>query len=257
MKDMKDMKEMKDKLVLVTGASRGIGAAIAQQCVDLGAYVMGTATTLEGAQKIEAMGIHAGAVLRLDAACEPPLQEAIADLLALILKRFDKKGPDILVNNAGMTQDNLMLRMSDFQWNSVIQANLSGTFYLTKQMMRHMLKERWGRIVNMSSVVGVTGNAGQVNYAAAKAGLLGFTKSLALEIASRGITVNAVAPGFIRTDMTDGLGESVQTALLEKIPTGRLGTSVDIAGCVAFLLSDAAAYITGHTLHVNGGLYMA
>jgi 3-oxoacyl-[acyl-carrier protein] reductase len=241
------------KTALVTGASRGIGHAIALSLGREGATVVGTATTNQGAELItEAFakaGVHGyGLTLNVNDA------GSIENTMSVIKERFGM--PSILVNNAAITQDNLLLRMKDEEWENVIDTNLSSIFRVTKICLRDMLKARWGRIISISSVVGSTGNPGQVNYAAAKAGLLGFTKALALEVASRSITVNAVAPGFIDTDMTRGLAEEQRTSLLERIPLQRLGHADEIAAAVAFLASEGAGYITGQTLHVNGGMYM-
>ncbi len=251
---MEQIMAQKGRVALVTGASRGIGLAIALNLGRAGAVVVGTATTQQGADNIsrqfEQAGIQgAGLILNVSAA------ESIETALATIKERYGM--PAILVNNAAITQDNLLLRMKEEEWHNVIETNLSSIFRLSKACLRDMLKARWGRIINISSVVGSTGNAGQVNYAAAKAGLVGFTKALAQEVGSRDITVNAVAPGFIDTDMTRGLAEEQRTALLQKIPIPRLGQPDDIAAAVVFLASNAAGYITGQTLHVNGGMYMA
>ncbi|MCS6946911.1 MAG: 3-oxoacyl-ACP reductase FabG [Steroidobacteraceae bacterium] len=242
-----------EDLVLVTGASRGIGAAIAADLSAAGARVIGTATTAAGAAAIGAALARfgrqgRGAVLDLaDAASIDALVRELESAAEL---------PTILVNNAAITRDALLLRMKDEDWNTVIQTNLTGVFRLTRACVRRMVKERRGRIINLTSVVGVTGNPGQANYAAAKAGLIGFTKTLARELASRNITVNAVAPGFIDTDMTRALSESQRSALLAQIPMGRLGEAQDVASAVRFLASPQAAYITGQTLHVNGGMYL-
>jgi 3-oxoacyl-[acyl-carrier protein] reductase len=248
---MTDMLE-KD-IALVTGASRGIGNAIALALGAAGATVIGTATTEEGAQKFGAVLAAAGAKGHgavLDASNPASIDALLAGLEAA------GEAPSILVNNAAITRDTLLLRMKPEDWDAVITTNLTSVFRLSKACVRRMMKERNGRIVNLTSVVGLTGNAGQVNYAAAKAGLLGFTKSLAKELASRGITVNAVAPGFIDTDMTRGLSEEQKAALLTQIPMARLGTPEDVAAAVLFLVSPQANYITGETLHVNGGMYM-
>jgi 3-oxoacyl-[acyl-carrier protein] reductase len=241
-------------IALVTGASRGIGNAIALALAAAGATVIGTATTAEGAQKfgqaLTAAGLKGhGAVL--DAADPASIDALLASLEAA------GESPSILVNNAAITRDTLLLRMKPEDWDAVITTNLTSVFRLSKACVRRMMKERHGRIVNLTSVVGVTGNAGQSNYAAAKAGLIGFTKSLAKELASRGITVNAVAPGFIDTDMTRGLSEAQKSALLAQIPMARLGSPEDVAAAVLFLVSPQAGYITGETLHVNGGMYMS
>ncbi len=245
---------LQGKIALVTGASRGIGQAIALGLGNAGATVIGTATTADGAENISSVlqaANIAGSGLKLDV-CN-------TDEISTLLKRVtDEFGPiDILINNAGITRDNLMLRMKDEEWDQVMDTNLKGVFRMSKAVLRGMMKLRAGRIINIGSVVGSTGNPGQANYAAAKAGLLGFTKSLAREVGSRGITVNAVAPGFIDTDMTKELPENAREALLSQIALGRLGSPEDIAVAVLFLASDAAAYISGETLHVNGGMYMA
>ena len=244
---------LENQVALVTGASRGIGNAIALALGAAGARIIGTATSTEGAARVtEALAAQGckgrGAVL--DAADPASIDALIAQL--------EQAGelPTILVNNAAITRDTLLLRMKPEDWDAVIATNLTAVFRLSKACVRRMMKERRGRIVNLTSVVGVTGNAGQVNYAAAKAGILGFTKSLAKELASRGITVNAVAPGFIDTDMTRALDEAQRTALLGQIPLARLGTPEDVAAAVLFLASPQAGYITGETLHVNGGMFM-
>ena len=244
---------LENDVALITGASRGIGHAIALALGGAGARVIGTATSAEGAARLGAtLASHGcngrGAVL--DAGNAASVDTLIGELEAA------SELPTILVNNAAVTRDSLLLRMKAEDWEAVITTNLTGVFRLSKACVRHMMKERRGRIVNLTSVVGVTGNAGQANYAAAKAGLLGFTKSLARELASRGITVNAVAPGLIDTDMTRALNEAQRAALVGQIPVGRLGTPADVAGAVLFLVSPQATYITGETLHVNGGMYM-
>jgi 3-oxoacyl-[acyl-carrier protein] reductase len=244
---------LESQVALVTGASRGIGHAIALALGGAGARVIGTATSVEGAAKLTAaLASHGcngrGAVL--DAASPGSIDALLAELDTAA------ELPTILVNNAAITRDTLLLRMKPEDWDAVIATNLTAVFRLSRGCVRRMMKERHGRIVNLTSVVGLTGNAGQANYAAAKAGLLGFTKSLARELASRGITVNAVAPGFIDTDMTRALSEEQRTALLAQIPLGRLGTAADVAAAVLFLVSPQAAYVTGETLHVNGGMYM-
>jgi 3-oxoacyl-[acyl-carrier protein] reductase len=243
-----------NKVALVTGASRGIGAAIAEQLGAAGAIVIGTATSEAGAQKISArlqeLGIKgAGRVLNVTDA------ESVTTLLKSVQEEFGT--PEILVNNAGITKDNLLMRMSDEEWFDVINTNLSAVYRLSKAVLRGMMKNRWGRIINISSVVGAMGNPGQTNYAATKAGVAGFARSLAAEVGSRGITVNTVAPGFIDTDMTKVLPEEQKQMLLSKIPLGRLGKPEEIAAVVAFLASDAGGYISGETIHVNGGMYMA
>lgn len=235
---------------LVTGASRGIGAAIATALAGAGATVVGTATSGPGAEGIsETLGDHGRGIV-LDIADDTSVQAALADMQA-------REGhPTVLVNNAGITRDNLLMRMKPDEWDDVIATNLSGVFRLCKACLRGMIKAKKGRIVNIASVIGVMGNAGQSNYAAAKAGIIGFSKSLAREIGSRNITVNVVAPGFIDTDMTRALPDPQRDAMLEQIPLARLGAGDDIAAAVLFLASPAAAYITGETLHVNGGMLM-
>ncbi|BAV33681.1 3-ketoacyl-ACP reductase [Sulfuricaulis limicola] len=244
---------LKGQIALVTGASRGIGQAIALELGRQGAQVFGTATSDNGAEKISAVlkekGV-AGRGLALDVNS--------AESIAAVLSEIEKSGgvPTILVNNAGITRDNLLLRMSEEEWDAILDTNLKSVYRLSKACLRAMTKARGGRIISISSVVGAIGNAGQVNYAAAKAGLVGFTKALAREVGSRNITVNAVAPGFIDTDMTRALPEAQREALLKQIPLGRLGLAEEVAAAVAFLASPQAGYITGTTLHVNGGMYM-
>ena len=239
------------KVAIVTGASRGIGKAIAQMLAEQGAIVVGTATTDAGAEAISSwLSPRGGAGMVLNVA-EPGRIEAF---VAAVQERFG--APLILVNNAGITRDNLLLRMKDAEWDDVIATNLTAIFRLSKACLKGMGKARWGRIINISSVVGLMGNAGQTNYAAAKAGLEGFSRSLAREMGSRNITVNSVAPGFIDTDMTHALPEAQQQAMLAQIPAARLGKPEDIAAAVAFLAGDAAGYITGVTLPVNRGMYM-
>lgn len=245
---------LNDKVALVTGASRGIGAAIAEQLGKAGAIVIGTATSSSGADKISArfaeLGIRgAGKVLNVTDA------DSVATLLKEVGDEFG--APAILVNNAGITKDNLLMRMSDEEWFDVINTNLSAIYRLSKGVLRGMMKARWGRIINISSVVGAMGNPGQSNYAATKAGVAGFARSLAAEVGSRNITVNTVAPGFIDTDMTKVLPEEQKQQLLSRIPLGRLGAPEEIASVVVFLASDAGAYISGETIHVNGGMYMS
>lgn len=241
-------------LAIVTGASRGIGRAIAERLGKDGFRVVGTATTGSGASAIsvylEEVGIAGvGRVLNV---AEPGAIEKFIDEVS---EEFGT--PAVLVNNAGITRDNLLMRMKDEEWDDIIRTNLTSVFRLSKACMRGMMKARYGRIVNITSVVGSTGNAGQANYAAAKAGIIGFTKSLAKEVGSRGITVNSVAPGFIDTDMTRSLSDEIRQSLLTNIPMGRLGSAEEIAGAVSFLCSTDAGYVTGETLHVNGGMYMA
>ena len=232
------------KVALVTGASRGIGRAIALELAKQGAKVFGTATTQEGAKRITESGI-AGKVLDVKDAgqCDALIKE-LGEVL-------------ILVNNAGVTRDNLALRMKDAEWDEVMETNLRPVFRLSRAVMRGMIKARWGRIINITSVVGASGNPGQANYAAAKAGIVGMSKSLAGELGSRNITVNCVAPGFIDTDMTRALSDDQKKTLLGHIPLGRLGTPQDVAAAVAYLASPAAGYVTGAVLHVNGGMYMS
>lgn len=245
---------LQGKVALVTGASRGIGQAIALELGRQGAVVIGTATTASGAERIaetlKEYGIE-GAGLVLDVGDN----ESVASTLEHIQQHLGQ--PLILVNNAGITRDNLMLRMKDDEWFDVINTNLSSLYRLSKAVLRGMTKARYGRIINIGSIVGAMGNAGQVNYAAAKAGLEGFGRALAREVGSRAITVNAVAPGFIDTDMTRELPEAQRDALLTQIPLGRLGQAEEIAKVVAFLASDGAAYVTGATIPVNGGMYMS
>jgi 3-oxoacyl-[acyl-carrier protein] reductase len=243
---------VKGKIALVTGASRGIGAAIAQRLSLEGARVIGTATTAEGAARIgEQLKAQGGRGTVLDVSKQESIDAVISDIEA-------REGAiGILCNNAGITRDTLLLRMKQDDWDAVLQTNLASVFRLSKAVLRGMMKAREGRIINITSVVALTGNPGQVNYAAAKAGIIGFTKSLAREVGSRGITVNCVAPGFIDTDMTRSLNDAQRETLNGQIPLGRLGQPADIAAAVAFLSADGGAYITGETLHVNGGMYMA
>jgi 3-oxoacyl-[acyl-carrier protein] reductase len=244
---------LQGQIALVTGASRGIGRAIAAALAREGATVIGTATTPGGAQGVSEYLAQAGARGR-GAVLDVRDGERIEVLLGEIEREF---GPiSILVNNAGITQDNLAVRMKDSDWDAVMETNLRSVFRLSRAVLRGMMKARAGRIVNITSVVGSSGNAGQVNYSAAKAGVAGFTRSLAREIGSRSITVNCVAPGFIETDMTRKLGEAQRQGLLGQIPLGRLGLPEDVAAAVVFLASPGAAYITGGTIHVNGGMYM-
>lgn len=245
---------LEGQIALVTGASRGIGKAIAEALAGQGAAVAGTATTSSGAERIGASLSEAGhkgmgVELRVG---EPESVDAALKRIA------DELGaPTILVNNAGITRDNLLMRMKQEEWDDVIDTNLGSVYRLCKDCLRPMMKARFGRIINITSVVGASGNAGQTNYAAAKAGMIGFSKSLAQEVGSRGITVNCVAPGFIDTDMTRELPEAQRDALLKSIPLGRLGDPKEIASVVAFLASPAAAYVSGETIHVNGGMYMS
>ena len=244
---------LQGQIVLVTGASRGIGQAIALELGRQGAQVIGTATSSDGAEKISQVlkeNNLAGRGIVLDVNSTESIAAALSEL--------EKSGatPTILVNNAGITRDNLLLRMTEEEWDTILDTNLKSVYRMTKACLRAMTKARWGRIISISSVVGAMGNAGQTNYAAAKAGLIGFTKALAREVGSRNITVNAVAPGFIDTDMTRALPDAQKEALLKQIPLGRLGRAEEIAQAVAFLASPQAGYITGTTLHVNGGMYM-
>jgi len=239
------------EIALVTGASRGIGAAIASTLAEAGATVIGTATTEAGAAAIsERLAVHGGAGRVLDVSA-PGAVEALIEGIA-----GEFGAVTILVNNAGITRDQLLLRMKDEDWQAILDTNLSPVFRASKAVLRAMMKARRGRIINIASVVGVTGNAGQANYAAAKAGVIGFTKSLAREVGSRGITANVVAPGFIETDMTKGLPDEARQQMLGDIALGRLGAPQDVANAVLFLASPAASYVTGETLHVNGGMYM-
>ncbi|MCX8601880.1 MULTISPECIES: 3-oxoacyl-ACP reductase FabG [unclassified Gilliamella] len=238
------------KIALVTGASRGIGKAIAEKLVACGATVIGTATTEKGAEAIsQYLGSH-GKGFALNVTDEASIESVIQAI------KTEFGDIDILVNNAGITRDNLLMRMKQDEWQDILDTNLTSVFRLSKALMRTMMKKRYGRIITIGSVVGTMGNAGQANYAAAKAGLIGFSKSLAREVASRGITVNVVAPGFIATDMTEALTDEQKAQTLAQVPAGRLGEPVEIANAVAFLASDEASYITGETLHVNGGMYM-
>ncbi len=244
---------LQDKIALVTGASRGIGQGILLNMAKSGAYVIGTATTPEGAQKITALLSQenlAGEGVVLDVTSA----DSVTTLMTYLSSK--EKTPSILVNNAGITRDNLLLRMDDEEWLDVIETNLNSVFRLTNACLKPMFRARWGRIISIGSVVGSSGNSGQVNYTAAKAGVVGFSKSLAQEIGSRGITVNVVAPGFIDTDMTAALPDLVKDEMLKRIPMKRLGSVQDIANVVVFLASDCANYITGETIHVNGGMYM-
>lgn len=248
------MMNLNGQITLVTGASRGIGRAIAETLGKQGATVVGTATSEKGAQAISDYFSEAGIAgkgMMLDVADS----DSVSDVLASIAKEFG--AIQILVNNAGITRDNLLMRMKDDEWDSIINTNLTSVYRTSKACMRGMMKARKGRIISISSVVGSSGNAGQSNYAAAKAGLVGFSKSLAREVGSRGITVNVVAPGFIDTDMTKALPEVQREALQKEIPLKKLGSAQDIANAVLFLASDMGEYVTGETLHVNGGMYMS
>lgn len=244
------MSDLNGQLALVTGASRGIGAAIAASLAAAGATVVGTATSDSGAEQISGTLGTSGRGAVLDVSSDDSVQALISDIQA------NEGPPTIVVNNAGITKDNLLLRMKAEEWDSVLSTNLSGVFRVCKATIRGMMKARGGRIINIASVIGLMGNPGQANYAAAKAGIIGFSKSLAREVGSRNITVNVVAPGFIDTDMTRVLAEEQRAAMLGQVPLGRLGAPEDIANAVTFLASDAAAYVTGETLHVNGGMLM-
>lgn len=238
------------KVALVTGASRGIGREIATELAAAGYQVAGTATSEAGANSVSELLGESGAGFVLDIGSA----DSVKDAMAAISECFG--APLVVVNNAGITRDNIVLRMKDDEWDEVLNTNLTGVWRVCKSALRGMTKARWGRIINVSSVVASMGNAGQSNYAAAKAGLEGFTRSLAREIGSRSITVNTVAPGFIETDMTRELSEQQMQAMLEQIPLGRVGSGAEIASVVRFLAGDGAAYITGQTIHVNGGMYV-
>ena len=250
--DSMTYRPLQGEIALVTGASRGIGAAIADMLAAQGATVIGTATSDSGAaaigERLAPLGGHGRKLDVVDSAAVDALIDGIAKEFGAV---------SILVNNAGITRDNLLMRMKDEEWQLIIDTNLSSVYRTSKAVMRGMMKARKGRIINIASVIGVTGNAGQTNYAAAKAGIIAFSKSLAKEIGSRGITVNVVAPGFIDTDMTRAMPEAAREGLLGQIALGRLGEATDIAHAVAFLAGPAAGYVTGETLHVNGGMYMA
>ncbi len=247
------MSNTKDTIILITGASRGIGASILKVMAETGATLIGTATSQGGADAItetlQKLGANGKGMV---------LNVADSDSVEACLKQIAEEfgGIGVLVNNAGITRDNLLMRMKDEDWDAVINTNLTSVYRLSKAVLRPMMKQKFGRIINIASVVGVSGNAGQANYSAAKAGIIGFSKSLAREVASRGITVNTIAPGFIRTDMTDALPEEQKKTLSANIPAAKLGEAEDIAYAVKFLASPQAGYITGETLHVNGGMYM-
>ncbi|WP_202803962.1 3-oxoacyl-ACP reductase FabG [Legionella anisa] len=244
---------LEGKIALVTGASRGIGQAIALKLAQQGALVFGTATTEQGAQSINAYFEKeklSGKGLVLDVTNSEQIENVISELAK------ENQSPSILVNNAGITSDNLLLRMDDEEWYKVIETNLNSIYKMSKICIKPMFRARWGRIISIGSVVGSSGNSGQVNYTAAKAGIVGFSKSLAQEVGSRGITVNVVAPGFIDTDMTAALPDIVKDEMLKRIPMRKLGEPGDIAEAVVFLASESAKYITGETIHVNGGMYM-
>ncbi len=244
------MFDLNGKKALVTGASGAIGSAIARQL-----HAQGASVALSGTRRdaLESLASELGANAHVTP-CDLSDADAVGGLIAAATEAAG--GVDILVNNAGLTRDNLALRIKDADWHTVLNVNLTAAFRLSRDVLRPMMKQRWGRIVNITSIVGVTGNAGQANYAASKAGMIGMAKSLAQEVARRGITVNCVAPGFIETPMTEALAQDQREKLAQAIPAGRLGTASDVAGCVAFLASVEAAYITGQTLHVNGGMAM-
>ncbi|MGL5741417.1 MAG: 3-oxoacyl-ACP reductase FabG [Legionella sp.] len=247
------MNRLDGKIALVTGASRGIGQAIAMKLAQQGAFVYGTATTEQGAQAINTYFEKeklSGKGLVLDVTQSEQIEQVLGQLA------HENQSPSILINNAGITSDNLLLRMDDEEWYKVIETNLNSIYKMSKICIKTMFRSRWGRIISVGSVVGSSGNSGQVNYTAAKAGIIGFSKSLAQELGSRGITVNVVAPGFIDTDMTAALPDLVKDEMLKRIPMRKLGQPDDIAEAVAFLASESAKYITGETIHVNGGMYM-
>lgn len=240
------------KTALITGASRGIGAEIAKMLADTGYRVIGTATSDKGVERIKHALAETGCLQGAHV-----LDVSDRESILRLMEQLAANSPDILVNNAGITRDNLLLRMKPEDWQAVLDTNLTGVFHLTGLCLKRMVKQRWGRIINIGSVVAALGNPGQANYCAAKAGLEGFSRALAREVAARGITVNTVAPGFIETDMTRELPEAQRQALKAQIPAGRLGLPADVAAMVAFLASEGASYITGQTIHVNGGLYLA
>ncbi len=244
---------LENKITLVTGASRGIGQAIALKLGQLGAVVIGTATTESGANTINQY-LEKASIKGIGITLNVNDTEQINNTIQIIREKFGEV--EILVNNAGVTRDNLLVRMKDEEWDEIIETDLKSVFRLSRAVLRAMMKARYGRIINISSVVGAMGNMGQTNYAAAKAGIFGFSKSLAREVGSRNITVNCVAPGFIDTDMTRALADELQQNLIQHVPLGRLGRPEEVASAVAFLASSAAGYITGTTLHVNGGMYM-
>ena len=245
------MSDLTGKIALVTGASRGIGKAVAEQLVADGAKVIGTATSEKGAAAISEYLGENGAGLVLNVSNDESIEQVLSQI------KQDHGDIDILVNNAGITRDNLLMRMKEQEWEDIVTTNLTSIFKMSKAVLRAMMKKRHGRIVNIGSVVGSTGNAGQANYAAAKAGVIGFSKSMAQEVASRGITINVVSPGFIDTDMTKVLTDDQKQAIFTNIPANRLGDPKEVASTVGFLVSDGAAYITGETIHVNGGMFMS
>lgn len=245
------MSDLTGKIALVTGASRGIGKAVAMQLVAAGANVIGTATSENGAAAISDYLGDAGTGMVLNVSSDESIEQVLAQI------KENHGDIDILVNNAGITRDNLLMRMKEQEWDDIMQTNLTSIFKMSKAVLRGMMKKRHGRIVNIGSVVGSTGNGGQANYAAAKAGVIGFSKSMAQEVASRGITINVVAPGFIDTDMTKVLTDEQKEAIFANIPANRLGDPKEIAATVGFLVSEGAAYITGETIHVNGGMFMS
>lgn len=246
--------ELHNKIALVTGASRGIGRQIALDIAMKGAFVIGTATSVKGADNITSY-FKENNVNGLGCKLDLTDNDDIVNIMKFIKEHGGS--PDILINNAGITRDNLMLRMTDAQWDDVILTNLTAIFKLSKLCIKGMMKKRWGRIISIGSVVGSSGNPGQTNYCSAKSGLIGFSKSLAIEVASRNITVNVVAPGFIKTDMTDGLTDEQKSRTLAVIPSGKMGSPQDISSAVCYLAGEDAGYVTGNTLHVNGGMYMA
>ena len=239
------------KVAVVTGASRGIGHAIAGELINSGFFVVGTSTSQAGAEKISKGISGLGFGMQLDIADT----ESIDHFADEVKERFE--APLVLINNAGITKDNIAIRMKNEEWDDVIETNLSGLFRITKAFLRGMIKARWGRIINLSSVVGSMGNPGQTNYAASKAGIEGYTRSLSLELASRGITVNSIAPGYIKTEMTQEIAESNQQAMLDLIPVGRFGDAAEVAALASFLCHESSSYITGETIHINGGMYRA
>ena len=239
------------KVAVVTGASRGIGHAIAGELINSGFFVVGTSTSQAGAEQISKGISGLGFGMQLDIADT----ESIDHFADEVKERFE--APLVLINNAGITKDNIAIRMKNEEWDDVIETNLSGLFRITKAFLRGMIKARWGRIINLSSVVGSMGNPGQTNYAASKAGIEGYTRSLSLELASRGITVNSIAPGYIKTEMTQEIAESNQQAMLDLIPVGRFGDAAEVAALASFLCHESSSYITGETIHINGGMYRA